>query len=105
MASKQAAARGAGGEDKMSDNWKKDSQAPPRESPDDDDIIELVEEISEESPRHPLSALEQKLLDIDDNRNTAGPAFADLPDITDLGRIDFEEEEDEEKAPGESPPP
>jgi len=89
----------------MSDNWKKDPQLPPTESRDDDDIIELVEEISEESPRHPLSALEQKLLDIDDNRNTAVPTFADLPDITDLGRIDFEEEEDEEKAPEESPPP
>lgn len=82
----------------MSDIWKKDPQLPSTESKDDDEIIELVEEIGEESPRHPLSALERKLLDIGDNRNAADDALADLPDIADLARIDFEEEEDEEKA-------
>jgi hypothetical protein len=30
--------------------------------------------------------------------------LAELPDIADLGRIDFEEEEDQEKAPGVSAP-
>ncbi len=89
----------------MSDTRKEDSQLPPTASSDDEDIIELVEEIGEESPEHALSALERNLLDIDHKGNTSGNAFAELPDIADLGRIDFDEEEDEAEASGEGPSP
>jgi hypothetical protein len=96
--------RAAGGEDRMSDIQKKDSQHPPTASRDDDDIIELVEEIGEESPPHPLSDLERKLLDIDGQRKATSGGLADLPDLADLDRIDFEEEEDEGDVPGQGIP-
>lgn len=87
----------------MSDIPKKDSQVPPAASNDDEDIIELVEEIGEESPEHALSDLERNLLDLDDKGHTADRSLPELPDISDLSLIDFEEEETE--APGEGPPP
>ena len=85
----------------MSDTRNKDSRLPPTTSDEDDDIIDLVDEIGEESPEHPLSALERNLLDIGGKGDAAGGALAELPDIADLSRIDFEEEEDEEKSPGD----
>ena len=97
--------RAAGGEDSMSDTRNKDSRLPPTASDDDDDIIDLVDEIGEESPEHPLSVLERNLLDIADRGNATGGALAELPDIADFGRIDFEEEEDAEKAPEGGPAP
>jgi hypothetical protein len=80
----------------MIDIWKRDPQLPPTASSNDEDIIELVEEIGEESPEpHPLSPLEKNLLDLGNKDNMPGSAVDELPDIADLGRIDFEEEEEE----------
>ncbi|MGE5256564.1 MAG: hypothetical protein ACM3KE_07830 [Hyphomicrobiales bacterium] len=87
----------------MSDTQNKDPRLPPKASDEDDDIIDLVDEIDEEGAGHPLSALERNLLDLDDKGKEASGALAELPDIADLSRIDFEEEEDEEKIPEESP--
>jgi hypothetical protein len=86
----------------MSDTQKNDPQPPPTSTRSDDDIIELVEEIGEERPPHSLSDLERNLLDIDSHREPADDALTDFPDLADLGRIDFEEEE--EDVPGQGLP-
>lgn len=82
----------------MSDTQKKDPQSRPTAPNGDDDIIDLVEEIQEGSPQRPLSPLERQLLDFGDQTFAAGRTAVDLPDLSDLGRMDFDEEDEEEKA-------
>jgi len=79
----------------MSDTRKTDSQSRPTAPNGDEDIIELVEELPEESPRRPLSDLERRLLDFGDPTSAAEDATVDLPELDDLGSFDFDEEDDE----------
>jgi hypothetical protein len=94
----------ASGEDSMSDTQKKDPQSRPTAPSGDEDIIDLVEEIQEEGPQRPLSPLERQLLDFGDQTFAADRAAIDLPDLGDLGRIDFDEEDDEEKGGSDGRP-
>jgi hypothetical protein len=86
----------------MSDTQKYDPPSRPTAPNGDEDIIDLVEEIPEGSPQHPLSELEQRLLDFGDQPPAAGSTDADLPELADLDSIDFDEEEDAPAAAAET---
>jgi len=86
----------------MSDLWKKEPPSRPTAPDGDEEIIDLVEELSEENPRQPLSELERRLLDFGDPTPDAGATAADLPDLADLGSFDFDEEDDETPAGAEA---
>ena len=86
----------------MSDLWKKEPPSRPTAPDGDEEIIDLVEELSEENPRQPLSELERRLLDFGDPTPDAGATATDLPDLADLGSFDFDEEDDETPAGAEA---
>ena len=95
----------------MSDSNKSDPKRPSIEFPDDEPVIDLVDEVSGGPADGDLSDLEKNLLTLD--RSFASGLektgenlriVPELPDLDDLNGFDFEEEDAELPASGTLPP-
>ena len=89
----------------MSDSKKSDPKRPSIEFPDDEPIIELVDEVSGGPADDDLSDLEKNLLTLDrsfarglEKTGKDLRTFPELPDLDDLNGFDFEEDDAERPA-------
>lgn len=89
----------------MSDSKKNDPKRPPIESPDDEPIIELVDEVPGGPAKGDFSDLEKNLLNLEQSLSRgleiAGEDLRpspELPDLNDLDGLDFEEDDAEHPA-------
>ena len=95
----------------MSDSKKSGPKRPPIEFPDDEPIIDLVDEVPVGPANADLSDLEKNLLGIGRSfdrgleKTDEDPGlFPELPDLNDLNGFDFEEDDAERPASGTLPP-
>jgi hypothetical protein len=95
----------------MSDSKNSDPKRPPIEYPDDELVIDLVDEIPGDPAEADLSDLEKNLLNLErsfsrDIENTGENlrTFPELPDLNDLNGFDFEEGDAQRPASGTLPP-
>jgi hypothetical protein len=95
----------------MSDSKKSDPRRPSIEFPDDEPVIDLVDEVSGGPADDDLSDLEKNLLTLDrsfarglEKTGEDLRTFPELPDLDDLNGFDFEEEDTERPASGALPP-
>jgi hypothetical protein len=84
----------------MNNSKKSDPKRPPIESPDDELVIDLVDEVPEGTADGDLSDLEKNLLSLERSfdrslKKTDAElrTFPELPDLNDLNGFDFEEDE------------
>jgi hypothetical protein len=84
----------------MSDTPKEDGRKPPHERDEDEPIIDLVDEVGRK-PQEPLSRLEGRLLGLEEENEPDDLKLPELPDLSELGNLDFDEED--EPAPQDSP--
>jgi len=95
----------------MSDSKKSDPKRPLIESPDDEPIIDLVDEIPGGPADGDLSDLEKNLLNLGrsfgrglEKTGEDLPTFRKPPDLNDLNGFDFEEDDEQRPASGTLPP-
>ncbi|HEX5682236.1 MAG TPA: hypothetical protein VFX82_15510 [Desulfobacterales bacterium] len=95
----------------MSDSKKSDPKRPSIELPDDEPVIDLVDEVSGGPTDGDLSDLEKNLLTLDrsfarglEKTDENLRIVPELPDLDDLNGFDFEEEDAELPASGTLPP-
>jgi hypothetical protein len=95
----------------MSDSKKSDPRRPSIEFPDDEPVIDLVDEVSGDPADGDLSDLEKNLLTLDrsfarglEKTGEDLRTFPELPDLDDLNGFDFEEDDAELPASGTLPP-
>ena len=95
----------------MSDSKKSDPRRPSIEFPDDEPVIDLVDEVSGGPADYDLSDLEKNLLNLErsfsrglEKTGEDSPPFPELPVLNDLNGFDFEEDNAQHPASGTLPP-